>query len=1251
MAQDMLDQRLRHVIMSGTVAIYTAKASDDYGVTSVTDNVRQLTGYEPLEFTEDSSFWLEHVHPEDRPRVLDEMPCLFKQGSHTVEYRFAHKDGTYRWIRDEMKLVAGGSGNPAEVMGFWIDITEGVRAEETLERRAAQLALLRDMGGMFAAILDLEAVLDRAAHLVQESFGYHHVALFIANCERGELVMKAKAGDFAHLFPPDHRLKLGRGMVGWTARQGVTLLANDVALESRYVNAYPDVLPTRSELSVPIRVGEEVVGVLDVQSPQLHAFDDNDVLVMETLADQIAVAIENARLYEAVLRELDEREQAEEALREGEERYKRLLGSVTDYIYTVKVENGQPVATVHGPGCVAVTGYTSEEYEADPYLWYHMVYDEDRPAVVEQANRVLAGQTVPPLEHRIVHRDGSIRWVRNTAVPHYDDQQHLVAYDGLIADITERRQAQSQKEAALEALRESEAAVKSIFLAAPTGIGVVSNRILTQVNDRLCEMVGYSRDELVGQSARIVYPGDEEFEWVGREKYAQIRERGTGAVETHWRRKDGSIIDVWLSSTPLNPSDLAAGVTFTALDITERKQAEERLRRRNRELGLLNQIIATSASDLEPEALLETACRELARAFDVPRVAVALLNAEKTQAVVTAEYCAEGWPMTLHEAILVEGNQAFQHLLAHKVPLVVDDTQSDPRLAAIRELMRQRGTVSLLLLPLVAEGEVVGSLDLDAAEPRHFSSEEVNLAWSVADQTAGALARARLAQAHQRLIIAIEQAAEGVVITDTQGLVLYINPAFESITGRSRAETVGQTSLAFAGDNRPNAILYEQAWAALKAGKVWQGRFVRRTKAGAPAGVAATVTPVRGESGAIVSYVAVIRDITRELQLEEQYRQAQKMEVVGQLTAGIAHDFNNLLTAINGFAELMQLELPADDPLQETTDKILSSGRRAADLVRQLLAFSRKQIMEPQVLNLNKVVGDMDKMLRRIIGEHIDLRVCLASELWPVKVDPAQINQVIVNLAVNARDAMPDGGHLTIETANVVLDEDDVAHYLEGQPGQYVLLVISDDGIGMSDKVKAHLFEPFFTTKEVGQGTGLGLATVFGIVKQSDGHIRVYSEEGRGTTFKIYLPLAQEMADALPGGEETGALPRGTEMVLLVEDDLTVGELVHRLLTQHGYAVLMASSGAEALVLARQYGGEIQLLLTDVVMPGLSGAALAEQLAEIQPTLKVLFMSGYTNDAIVHHGVLEPGISFLQKPFGPADLLRKVRAVLDSRTI
>jgi CheY-like chemotaxis protein len=372
------------------------------------------------------------------------------------------------------------------------------------------------------------------------------------------------------------------------------------------------------------------------------------------------------------------------------------------------------------------------------------------------------------------------------------------------------------------------------------------------------------------------------------------------------------------------------------------------------------------------------------------------------------------------------------------------------------------------------------------------------------------------------------------------------------------------------------------------------------------------------------------------------------MEAIGRLTAGIAHDFNNLLTAINGFAELVQGQLEPDNGLREMVDKILNSGQRAADLVRQLLAFSRKQIIEPRVMNLNTVVVEMDKMLRRIIGEDIDLKISLAPDLWPVRVDAAQMGQVIINLAVNARDAMPAGGRLTLETANVVIDDDYAAGHLGTQPGKHVMLAISDTGCGMSDEVKAHIFEPFFTTKEVGKGTGLGLATVFGVVKQNEGDIWVYSEEGIGTTFKVYLPCVEEAKLPLALSGSNQEIPSGHETILVVEDDTGVRELVQQVLRKRGYNLLQARNGHEALRLIAGCPDPIHLLLTDVVMPGVSGKALAEKLAQVQPGLKTLFMSGYTDQAITHHGVLDPGVAFIQKPFSPAALARKVRAVLDS---
>jgi PAS domain S-box-containing protein len=680
---------------------------------------------------------------------------------------------------------------------------------------------------------------------------------------------------------------------------------------------------------------------------------------------------------------------------------------------------------------------------------------------------------------------------------------------------------------------------------------------------------------------------------------------------------------------------------------SERLRSEEAQRRRSRELTLLNQIIAASASALEPKAILETACRELAQAFEVSAVAASLLNAGKSSALVVAEYLTGGQPPALNGAMSVKSNPALQHLLTHKAPLVVVDAQHDPRLAPVHDLMRRRGTNSLLMVPLVVEGEVAGSLSLEAREAPYFSAAEVSLIWNVADQVSGVLARAQLAQNYRQLSIAIEQAAESVIILDPQGIILYINPAFEKVTGYSRAEAIGQTlDMLQSGEHDP--AFYQEMWAILRAGKVWHGRIVNRKKDGTLYTDDATITPVRDENGSIINYVQVTRDVTRELQLEEQFRQTQKMEAVGRLTAGIAHDFNNLLTAINGFVELAQVQLPPDAPAQDLLGKVRHSGERAAGLVRQLLAFSATQVVEAKVVDANSVVAEMDKMLRQIIGEDIELTTHLAPDLWTVKLDPSQLEQVIVNLAVNARDAMPRGGRLIIETANVALEGGDIASHLEAEPGEYVLLTVKDTGVGMDDAVKAHLFEPFFTTKERGKGTGLGLATVYGIVKQSSGYIWVDSQEGVGTTFKIYLPRCREAPRPLSQPREERGLPLGGETILVVEDDDQVRTMVKLILAQQGYLVLEAADGQQALRLAADHAGHIQLLLTDVVLRGINGPELAHGLAQSYPDLKTLYISGYPPEEIAQYDLLAPDVAALQKPFTPMDLARKVRQVLDS---
>jgi two-component system, cell cycle sensor histidine kinase and response regulator CckA len=385
------------------------------------------------------------------------------------------------------------------------------------------------------------------------------------------------------------------------------------------------------------------------------------------------------------------------------------------------------------------------------------------------------------------------------------------------------------------------------------------------------------------------------------------------------------------------------------------------------------------------------------------------------------------------------------------------------------------------------------------------------------------------------------------------------------------------------------------------------------------------------------------------VRLEEQFRQAQKMEAVGRLAGGIAHDFNNLLMVIQGYADLMTERLAEGDPLRRNAEQIQTASQRATSLTRQLLAFSRKQMLAPKVLSIQSVVTEMEKILRRLIGEDVQLETSSVVDLGLVKADRSQIEQVILNLAVNARDAMPEGGRLTIETANVDLDESFSHSSVMLSPGPYVMLAVTDNGCGMDVETQAHIFEPFFTTKEKGKGTGLGLATVYGIVKQSGGYVWVYSEPGRGTSFKVYLPRVWD-EPTMPGRDrriEGQRLPQGTETVLLVEDEKGVRELAREYLEMTGYTVIEAENGHTALELAALHSGPIHLLMTDVVMPGISGRELSERVRAIRPEIRVLFMSGYTDQAVVHHGILETDAVLLQKPFTVAALAAKLRDILN----
>ncbi|MCF8109790.1 MAG: PAS domain S-box protein, partial [Desulfohalobiaceae bacterium] len=649
------------------------------------------------------------------------------------------------------------------------------------------------------------------------------------------------------------------------------------------------------------------------------------------------------------LAEVTERILVEKRLRKSEEDFRTLIENVIDWVWIID-ESGR--YTYASPQAEVLMGYTADEILGKtPFDFMSPAEAETIAPLFFQAlknrDRILG------LEDTLVSKDGSEVIFETNATPLYSSEGEFIGYMGTCRDITNRKLAENE-------LRESEKRISSIFRSAPAGIGVVVNRVFTEINSRLCEITGYAEGDLINQSARILYPGDQEFELVGREKYVQIAERGTGTVETRWQRKDGAIIDVLLSSTPIDLKDQSKGVTFTALDITSKKRAEKE--------------------------------------------------------------------------------------------------------------------------------------------------------------------RARL---------------------------------------------------------------------------------------------------------------------------QAQLNQSQKMESVGRLAGGVAHDFNNMLSVILGNTEMALEDVDQDHALFSNLQEVQKAALRSTEVVRQLLAFARKQTIAPKVLDLNATIEEMLKMLRRLIGEDIDLSWQPGSGLWPVKMDPAQIDQILVNLSVNARDAIAGVGKLTIETGKETFDKAFCADHQGFLPGDFVLLAVSDNGCGMDEETLEYLFEPFYSTKDVGKGTGLGLATVYGIVKQNNGFVDVRSEPNQGTTFRIYLPSFAACDEVMPEKDQTEQISQESETILLVEDEPTILKMIRMMLERLGYEVLTAETPGEAIKLARLHSGNIHLLMTDVVMPEMNGRDLAKNLLSMYPNMKRLFMSGYTADVIAHHGVLDQGVNFIQKPFSRQDLSIKVHEALD----
>jgi len=505
-------------------------------------------------------------------------------------------------------------------------------------------------------------------------------------------------------------------------------------------------------------------------------------------------------------------------------------------------------------------------------------------------------------------------------------------------------------------------------------------------------------------------------------------------------------------------------------------------------------------------------------------------------------------------------------------------------------------------------------------------------------------AEEELRKSEERYRDLVENAHDIIYTHDLDGNYLSINAAAERITGYTRDEAL-RMNITQTVPSEYLETVHRMIARKLAGGRTTAYELEIIAKDGGRIPVEVN-TALIIQDGVAVGIQGIARDVTKRKKLEQQLRQAQKMEAIGLLAGGVAHDFNNLLTTIIGYSDLTIRRLKDDDPLRRNLEEIRRAGNFAASLTRQLLAFSRKQILQPRILDINSVVGEMGRMLRRLIGEDVKLRTVLRPDLGKIKADPGQIEQVLMNLVINARDAMPDGGKLTIETQDVIFGKELAGQPFAVSPGTYVKLLVSDTGIGMDEGTVARIFEPFFTTKESGRGTGLGLSTVYGIIKQSGGYILVHSEVGRGTTFTVYLPQVDAASEEYRLSTTIQDHRQGAETILIVEDEGTVRRTVSKILETYGYHVLEAENGGSALLICERYKKPIHLLLTDVVMPEMSGRELADRVASHRPDLKVLYMSGYTDDVIVHHGVLDEGTAFIQKPFAADVLARKVREVL-----
>ena len=905
------------------------------------------------------------------------------------------------------------------------------------------------------------------------------------------------------------------------------------------------------------------------------------------------------QFHELQVKQIEARLQIEQ-LRSGLERTNGILTGISDGAWSLTWPDLEIVYL--NPATEEIYGRPLQDFNKNPALWQEVVHPEDQH-LTRQAFEQLRETGAAERECRILRPDGSIAWVSDKSRLVFDKNNNPVRVDGICRDITDRKQAET-------ALAESLSRYEELSNRVPVGVYIVwllaNGRVeFEYVSDRWCEIHQARREDVLTDSRVVndlVHPDDREaFLACNRKAFLDKKPflwegRFIAGSEVRWLR---------IESTPVsfdNGDTRWFGVTQ---DISEHKFAEDELRESEERYRTLFERTANPIMVIDDKGNYINANESALNFFECSR--------EELLGKNVIDFNPPGKDQVLEEhlpAWETGGVLETEYLIKGKVK-----------------------TLILTITPGMWSGQPVVFGDGKDITERKWAEEERR-------------------KSEERYRTILNEMSEGYQEVDLSGNFTFFNEAFLQIFGYGRSEMLGTNFKHYAADEAIAKKVYRLYNEMYKSGvPIQNSEWDIIRKDGERRTLEFYASVVRDSADVPTGFRGIVRDITdrkkaeiEQERLQAQLAQAQKMESVGRLAGGVAHDFNNKLAIINGYAEMTIDMMDPSDPLREMVHEIYKAGNQSAGIVRQLLAFARKQTVSPVELDLNDSISSMLKMLRRLIGENIDLAWHPGANLWPVKIDPSQVDQIMANLAVNSRDAIPDVGKLTIETKNTIVDDNYSRTNPEAIPGRYVTLSVSDDGCGIEKGAMDHLFEPYYTTKEVGKGTGLGLPTIYGILKQNKGFVNVYSEPGQGTTFRLYFPSSEKESTISHSAEKSrGKVPMGSETILLVEDEPAILKMGREMIRRLGYTVLTAENPSEAMKIAGEYEGTIHLLITDVVMPEMNGRDLSAQLTKTHPGIKTLYMSGYTANVIAHHGVLDEGVQFIQKPFSMKDLAVKVR--------